>query len=202
MKTDIFQFCGHCWVFQICWHIECSTLTSSFRIWNSLARIPSPPLALFIVMFPKAHLTSHSRMFGSMWAITPSWFAGSLELFCIVLLCILAHHLNIFCFCSIPTISILYGAYLCMKCSLDISNFLEDIFSLSHSIVFPLFFCIVHLGSLSYLSLLFFGNLHSVWYIVPFPLCFSSFLRLGPQILKLGLNKLQFLLRNFMFLSG
>ena len=26
---------------------------------------PSPPLALFIVMLPKAHLTSHSRMSGS-----------------------------------------------------------------------------------------------------------------------------------------
>ena len=23
MKTDLFQSCGHCWVFQICWHIEC-----------------------------------------------------------------------------------------------------------------------------------------------------------------------------------
>ena len=33
MKTHIFQSCGHCWVFQICWHVECSTLTaSSFRI--------------------------------------------------------------------------------------------------------------------------------------------------------------------------
>ena len=31
-----FQSCGHCWVFQTCWHIECSTFTvSSFRIWNS-----------------------------------------------------------------------------------------------------------------------------------------------------------------------
>ena len=28
MKTDLFQSCGHCWVFQICWHIECSTFTS------------------------------------------------------------------------------------------------------------------------------------------------------------------------------
>ena len=27
MKTDLFQSCGHCWVFQICWHIECSTST-------------------------------------------------------------------------------------------------------------------------------------------------------------------------------
>jgi len=50
MKTGLFQSCGHCWVFQICWHIECSTLTaSSFRIWNSSAWTPSPPLALFIV---------------------------------------------------------------------------------------------------------------------------------------------------------
>ena len=41
MKTDLFQFCGHCWVFQICWHIEGSTLTaSSFRIWNRSSGIP------------------------------------------------------------------------------------------------------------------------------------------------------------------
>ena len=34
MKTDLFQSCGHCWVFQICWHIECSNFTaSSFRIY-------------------------------------------------------------------------------------------------------------------------------------------------------------------------
>ena len=58
VKTDLFQSCGHCSAFQICWHIECSTFTtSSFQIWNSSTWIPSPPLALFIVMFPKAHLT-------------------------------------------------------------------------------------------------------------------------------------------------
>ena len=51
MKTDLFQSCGHCWVFQICWHIECSTFTaSSFRIWNSSTGTESPPLALFLVM--------------------------------------------------------------------------------------------------------------------------------------------------------
>ena len=56
----------HCWVFQICWHIESSTFTaSSFRIWNSSTGIPSLPLALFIVLLPKPHLTSHSRMSGS-----------------------------------------------------------------------------------------------------------------------------------------
>ena len=33
MKTDLFHSCGYCWVFQICWHIECSTfIASSFRI--------------------------------------------------------------------------------------------------------------------------------------------------------------------------
>ena len=56
MKTDLF----HCWVFQTCWHIECSTFTaSSFRIWNSSTGIPSPPVAFFVVMLSKAHLTSH-----------------------------------------------------------------------------------------------------------------------------------------------
>ena len=80
MKTDLSQSCGHCWVFQICWHIECSTFTaSSFRIWNSSTGIPSPPLALFLVMLLKAYLTSHFRMSGSrwVWVTTPSWLSGS-----------------------------------------------------------------------------------------------------------------------------
>ena len=77
MKTDLFQSYGHCWVFQTCWHIECSTFTaSSFRIWNSSTGIPSPPLALFVVMLSKAHLTSQSRISGSRWVITPSWLSG------------------------------------------------------------------------------------------------------------------------------
>ena len=74
MKTDLFQSFGHFWVFQIFWHIECRTFTaSSFRIWNSSSGIPSPPLALFMVMLPKAHLTLHSSMSGSRWVITPFW---------------------------------------------------------------------------------------------------------------------------------
>ena len=51
---------------------------SSFRIWNSSTGIPSRPLALFVVMLPKAHLTLHSRMSGSKWVITPSWLSGSI----------------------------------------------------------------------------------------------------------------------------
>ena len=82
MKTDLFLSCGHYWVSQIFWHIECSTFTaSSFMIWNSSTGILSPPLALFVVMLPKTHLTSHSRMSGSRWVITPSWLSGSWKSF-------------------------------------------------------------------------------------------------------------------------
>ena len=43
MKIDLVQSCGHCWVFQICWHSECNTLiASSFRILDSSTGIPSP----------------------------------------------------------------------------------------------------------------------------------------------------------------
>ena len=34
MKTDLFQSCGHCWVFQICWHTECSTFTAFLEKFN------------------------------------------------------------------------------------------------------------------------------------------------------------------------
>ena len=73
---------------------------SSFRIWNSSAGIPSPSLALFIVMLPKAHLTLHSRMSGSRWVITPWWFSGSWWSFFVQFFCVfLPPLLNIFCFC-------------------------------------------------------------------------------------------------------
>ena len=63
METDLFQSCDRCLVFQIFWHTVCSTFTaSSLRIWKSSTGISSPPLALFVVMLPTAHLTLHSRM--------------------------------------------------------------------------------------------------------------------------------------------
>ena len=78
---------------------ECSTFTaSSFRIWNSSTGIPSPPLALFVVMLPKAHLTSHSRMSGSRWVITPSW-------------------LSRFCFCVENLFGFLPSVEECLTCS-------------------------------------------------------------------------------------
>ena len=98
-KTELFQSCDHCWVFQICWHIECSTLTaSSFRIWNSSTGIPSPPLILFIAMLSKAHLTS---------ALQDVWLQQSdhtvvviwvMKIFFVQFFCVFLPPLNIFSF--------------------------------------------------------------------------------------------------------
>ena len=75
------------WPFPVLWPLLsfpnllaywCSTLTeSSFTVWNYSGGIPSPPLALFLVMLPKSHLTSHSRMSGSRWVTAPLWLSGS-----------------------------------------------------------------------------------------------------------------------------
>ena len=142
MKTDLFQSCGHCWVFQICWHIDTFTV-SSFSIWNSSTGIPSPPLALFIVMLPKAHLTWHSRMSGSRWVITPSWLSGSwrsflyhscvysCHLFLISLLLLGPYH---FCPLLSPSVHEMFPWYL---------SFSEEIYNLSHSIVFLYFFALI-----------------------------------------------------------
>ena len=90
-ETWPFQSYGHCWVFQICWHIEYSTFTtSSSRIWNSSTGIPSLSLALFIVCFLRlswVHIPgclalgewSHNR-----------YYLSHEDLFCTVLPCILA----------------------------------------------------------------------------------------------------------------
>ena len=68
-------------------------------------------------------------------------------------------------------------AHLCMKCSLGISNFLEEISSLSHSVIFFLLLCTDRWGRLSYLSLLFFRILHWNGCIFPFfPLPLASLL--------------------------
>ena len=79
---------------------QLSSLTaSSFRIWDRSAGILSPPLALFIVMLPKAQLSSHSRASSFRWVTTASWFSRSLSPFlyssCVVLSCLL----DLFCFC-------------------------------------------------------------------------------------------------------
>ena len=61
-----------------------------------------------------------------------------------------------------------------MKCSLGISNFLKEISSLSHSVVFLYFFVLITKEG----SLLFFGILHSNGYIFPFLLWLLFFSQL------------------------
>ena len=163
MKTDHSQSCGHCWVFQICWHTECSTFTeSSFRIWNSSPGIPSPPLALFVVMLPKAHLASHSRMSGSRWMIIPSWLS---ELWRSFLHSSSVYFCPLFLICPLlsPILHEMFPCYLWF--SWDLLSF--------PFYCFPLFLCTDHWGRFSYLTLLFFGTLYSDGYIFPFLLCLS-----------------------------
>ena len=136
-NENLYLFCGHFWVFQICWHTEWSTVTaSSLGILNSSAGILSCPLALFVVMLSKAHLTSRSRMSISNWVITLSWFSGALSPFMYNSSAYTCHLLLISSASvrSLP-LSVLYHAHPCMKCSLSTSNFREEIASLTHSIV-------------------------------------------------------------------
>ena len=144
MKTDLFHFCGHCWVFQICWHTECSTFTaSSFRTWNSSVGIPSPPLVLFIVMLPKAHLTSDSRMSGSGWVITPSSLSGLLRSF-LYNSSVYSCHLFLISSASVRSIPFLSFIVPIFAWNVPlVSNFLEEIAFLSHSIVFLYFFALI-----------------------------------------------------------
>ena len=178
MKTDLFQSCVHCWIFQICWHIGCSTFTaSSFRIWNSWTGIPSPPQPAFlIVMLPKAHLTLHFRMSGSRWVITPSWLSGSWR-FYLYSSSVYSWHFFLISSASVGSIPFLSFIVLIFPWNVPLVSLIFLKRSLDcHSIVFLYFFALIT-GMLSYLSLLFFGTLHSDGYIFPFSFAFgfSSF---------------------------
>ena len=109
---------------------------------------------------------------------------------------------------SLPFLSFIEPIF---ACSLGICSFLDEISSLSHSVVFPLFLCIDCWGRVSYLSLLFCGTLHSRGYIFPFllgfslpffsklfvrtpqtPICFFAFLFLGDGLDSCLLYSVQF----------
>ena len=89
---DSLSILWHCLSLELEWKLTFSNpvATAQFSkfagIWNAalsqhhLSGL-SPPLALFIVMFPKAHLTLHSRMSGSRWVIIPAWLSRSLRPF-------------------------------------------------------------------------------------------------------------------------
>jgi len=146
-------------------------LSSNHRTGN-----PSPPLALSIVMLSNAHFTSHYRISGSSWVITPWWLYGSLRslFFCVFL----PPFPNTFFFCYVYTIYILHCAHLCIKCSLGISNLLEEISSLSLSVVFLYFFAlIIEEGFLTFLAILW--NTAFRWVCLSFSPLPSTFLLLS-----------------------
>ena len=67
-----------------------------------------------------------------------------MKIYFVQLFCVFSPSLlNILCFCQVPIISVLYLAHLCMKCFLGISNFLEEISNLSHSVLFLYFFALI-----------------------------------------------------------
>ena len=82
-------------------------------------------------MLPKAHLTSHSRMSGSRWVITPSWLSGSWSSF-LYISSVYSYHLFLISSASVRSIPFPL-----------VSNFLKEISSLSHSVVFLYFFVLI-----------------------------------------------------------
>ena len=73
---------------------------------------------------------------------------------------------------SVRSLPFLYRVHPCMKCSPDLSNFLEEISSFPFY-CFLLLLCIVHLRRPSYLLWLFSGTLDSIGCIIPFLPCLS-----------------------------
>ena len=83
-------------------------------------------------------------MWGFRWVITPSWLSGLWRWF-LYSSSVYSSHLFLISSASVRSkpFIVLYWAYFCMKYSLGIFNFLEEVFSLSHSIVFLYFFTLI-----------------------------------------------------------
>ena len=95
-------------------------------------------------MLPKAHLTLLSGISGSKWVIIPSWLSGSWRSF-LYSSSVYSCHLLLISSASVRSVPFfsLYCAHLCLKYSLGISSFLEEISSLSHSFVVLSFFALI-----------------------------------------------------------
>ena len=124
-------------------------------------------------MLPKANLTSHSRMSGSRWVITLLWLSGTWRSF---LYSSSVYSYQLFLISSASAMSIPFLSFIKPIFAWNVP--LVSLIFLKRSLVFPillflLFLCTDHWGRLSYLSLLFFGTLHSNGCIFPFLLCFA-----------------------------
>ena len=175
MKTDLFQSCGHCCIFQICWYIECSTFTtSSFRIWNSSTEFHHLHLLCLQWCFLKS---TWLHILGCLALAEREW----------------SHHHGYLGWRSFLYRSSVYSWHLFLISSasarsITFLSFMDPVFAWNSPLVsliflkrslgfpIPLFSSISFAdrwGSLSYFSLLFFGTLYSDGYSFPFLLCFS-----------------------------
>ena len=76
----------------------------------------------------------------------------------------------------ISSVSVFYCAHPCMKCSFDTSDFLEEISSLSQSIVFFYFFALFIDKAFLSLLVILWNSAFSWVYLSLFSLLFTSFL--------------------------
>ena len=171
MKTDLFQSRGHCWVLKFCCYIECSTLSESpFRIWNGSTGIPSPSqLCLWWCFLRPTWVHIQGCLALGEWSHHHGYL-GHDDLFCIVSL----YSCHLFLISSAFVRSISFLSFIVPIFAWNI--LLVSLIFLTRSLVFPIplfssISCTDHWGRLSYLSLPFFGTLHSNGYISPFLLC-------------------------------
>ena len=110
----------------------------------------------------------HTPRSGSRWVITQSWLSSLLRSFFVYSCCLFL--ISSASVRSIIFLSFIVSIFAC-NVALVYLIFLRSLVFPFYC--FPLFLSIVHLGSLSYLSLLFFGTLHSIGGIFLFLLCLS-----------------------------
>ena len=131
------------------WSLRKAFLSLPAIFWDSAFRClylsfsPSLFTSLLFTAISKAHLTSHSRMSGSRWVITPSWLSGSWSsllysssVYSCHLFLISSASVSPYHFCPLLSPSL-------REMLLGISKFLKEISSLSHSIVFLYFFALI-----------------------------------------------------------
>ena len=112
----------------------------------------------------------HTPRSGSRWVITQSWLSSLLRSFFVYSCCLFL--ISSASVRSIPFLSF-YQPHLCMKCSLGISNFLEEISSLFHSAIFLYFFALITEEGFLTSSCYSLELCIQMFYIFPLLLCFS-----------------------------
>ena len=159
-NTTVLNILWHCPSWRLEWKLNFSSPVTTagfsrfagilsgasfFRIWKSYISnsITYTYTTLFIVMLPKAHLTSHSKMLGSRWMATPSQLFRSLRPF-FHTFSVYSCYLFLISSASVRSLLLLslILPILAWHIPFDISSFLEEISSLTHSIVFLYFFAL------------------------------------------------------------